>query len=77
MKAVPHIAIRRWNPSFGRFLPLLSLALLVVLMSVLAIGADSVKLPAGASVRDSHDDLSTNLAHPAHTPGYRVTGSTD
>ena len=45
---------------------------------VIGIGADSVKLPAGAVVRDSHDNLSTSLAHPAqNTQGDRVVGSAD
>ena len=44
---------------------------------VIAIGADSVGLPAGASLRDHHDNLTTSLPHPPHTPGHRVTGSAD
>lgn len=39
---------------------------------VIAVGAGSVKLPAGASVRDEHDNLTTALAHPAHTRGAKV-----
>ena len=38
----------------------------------IAIPANGVKLPAGATVRDEHDNVTTGLPHPAHTPGYRV-----
>ena len=44
----------------------------------IAIGADSVRLPIGASLRDGHDNQATSLTHPAlDTPGYSVTSSTD
>ena len=44
----------------------------------IAIGANSIKLPTGATARDSHDNATTSLAHPAPTnPGYQVTTPTD
>ena len=43
---------------------------------VIAIGADGVKMPAGAYVRDVHDNLATSLPHPAsNAPGHSVPGA--
>ncbi|WP_419853360.1 hypothetical protein [Candidatus Poriferisodalis sp.] len=44
----------------------------------IAIGANSVHLPTGAGVRDSHDNRTTSLAHPAPSDsGYQVTSPAD
>ena len=45
---------------------------------LIAIGADSINLPEGTIVRDSHDNLTTSLPHPAReTQGDTVTSSPD
>ena len=38
----------------------------------IVIPANGVTLPPGATVRDEHDNVTTSLAHPAHTPGFSV-----